>query len=736
MMPETTRNTEDHFDARRRKRKQVSRACDWCRARKIRCDNAQPCEACRHRDAPCTNRGADDKPRTLPQALRETEKLKLRIKELEALLDSRSPVAPAASSNLSTLSRARVPSDPDPTQFPTSPASKPQWKGIYVDTARSGRPSYYGAASSFYFLSRIGSFLANALQQPHATQSIQLRGPNKRVYRDAPREAADNAVADLDGMPTRGQGLFMSRLQEEAVLRLFWEGYHCLVPIVDETQFRTHYASLWESRSTQRAQSALVDIILAINLQFGYAYMPPAILGVAEAGRDVLPDDATSAGRAYYRRAQSLLFDELESPSIATVQCCIFATYYLCCASFQNTAHVVLAQAVRTAQILGLHTEPSADLPYAEEELRKRVWWTVWMTDTKISSKLGRPCLIDRALVTVSLFSDGRDAATANDATLGFHDNVTWLTYALQNLRLFQTLLDVFDPLWEQFGRAIHRKDLSCIYTDPDTVEGCAVTLAQMLPAMKTWADNVPSGLKMRRRGGGEPYSTSCLAVEIDTLVPTWLQRQRVCLELTYHHAVFNLTRPFITFFTHPGTYTPVAERLATTSVDHAVSFALIMHQFITEADVMSCWSEYFAMQWNATITLVGFILAYPIHQATQKARRAVDKALVVLDTFGAHFAISNDAAAITRDLVTKADLLAGHSGSAVSPALNTTPLLPGAAQDILPAESGINSAGNDLSWLDPSQQDGFSQFMDWALSVDAYNSFERFFTPGISSFT
>jgi hypothetical protein len=50
-------------------RKQVSRACDWCRARRIRCDNGKPCKACRAREMECTHRGGDE-PRTLPQALR------------------------------------------------------------------------------------------------------------------------------------------------------------------------------------------------------------------------------------------------------------------------------------------------------------------------------------------------------------------------------------------------------------------------------------------------------------------------------------------------------------------------------------------------------------------------------------------------------------------------------------------------------------------------------------------
>lgn len=679
---------------------------------------------------------------------RENDRLKQRVRELEAVLrvnsaDQTASTTPANTSDTShTVSGSHnlnhAASDVESRLQQTLPtavsASKPQWKGIYVDTARSGRPSYYGASSSFYFVSRIGSYLGNALQQPHAVQSMQLRGPSKRVHRDA---ATKDAIdGDLE-MPTDEQGRYMSRSQEESVLRLFWEGYHCLVPIVDEVNFRAHYASLWEPGRTYRKQSPLVDIILALCLQYGYAYIPPVVTGSNEAGPGASLEDSTSAGRWYYRRSQTLLLDDLESPSIATVQYCIFATYYLCCASFQNTSHIVLAQAVRTAQILGLHTETTPDMAYGERELRKRIWWTVWMTDTKISSKLGRPFLIDRAHVTVDIYSDNREAATYNGATLGCHDaDVTWLTHALQNLRLFLTLIDVSNTMWDDFGEVIHRNGLSCVYTDPDAVEECARTLAREIPAMTTWADNVPLGLKMRRRGGGKSYSTSCLAVEIDTLVPTWLQRQRVCLELTYHHALVNLTRPFITFFSHPGTYTPVAEHHATTCVNHAVSFTLIMHQVVTESDLMSNWSECFSMQWNTAITLVGFILAYPIHQATLKARRALDKAVAVFDLFGANFAVSSDAAAITRDLVAKADMLAGHGSNAVSPASTSTAANIGAAHNATTTSSGINTVEDDLSWLDPSQQDGFSQFMDWALSVDACNSFERFFNPGNSSFS
>ncbi|CAK7234965.1 hypothetical protein SBRCBS47491_009129 [Sporothrix bragantina] len=743
----------------KRPRKQVSRACDWCRARKIRCDNAQPCKACRQRDAQCTHKGIDDEPRTLPMALRENEKLKQRVRELEAMLASSSSQAMTPSSdntsppsNLTTTGHQLEHSSSTSTRLavlslPTfSSVSKPQWRGIYVDTAHSGRASYYGASSFFYFVSRIGSYLGNVLQQPLADRSMQLRGPSKRVHRDAEAEAADN-LDTVNPVPSANDRCrFLSRSQEEALLRIFWEGYHCQLPVIDEVEFRRHYASLWEPARTTRKSSPLVDIVLALCLQYGYAYIPPAVTSSTESGPGAPTKDGTSAGRGYYRRSQSLLLADLESPSLATVQSYIFATAYLCCASFQNMSHILVAQAIRTAQVIGLHTEPAADMPYGEKELRRRIWWVLWMMDTKISSKLGRPFLIDCSQVTVNMFSDDEEAASYNGAALSSYGGVTWLSYARHANQLYRVYMCIFGTLWDNFGVIIHRKALSCVYNDAAAVEECAKVLCPKLHLMKAWVNTVPSGLKMRRRGGGDPYCTNCAAVEIDSMAPIWLQRQCVCLELTYHNAMVDLTRPFITFYSHPGTYTQAAEHHATTCVDHAVSFTLIMHHVVTETDLMNNWSEYFCMQWNTAITIVGFILAYPIHQSTLKARRALDKAIAVFDNFVTSFPVSADAAAITRDLAAKADMLAGRASSSTvagvggsstttstSASTDTPTVLPNnAATPVLPIwGTTANPGSDDLTWLDPSQQDGFGQFMDWGLSNDASSSFERFFNPG-----
>lgn len=51
-------------------RKQVSRACDHCRSRRVKCDHGKPCRPCRQKGLQCNSRGRfNDEARTLPQAL-------------------------------------------------------------------------------------------------------------------------------------------------------------------------------------------------------------------------------------------------------------------------------------------------------------------------------------------------------------------------------------------------------------------------------------------------------------------------------------------------------------------------------------------------------------------------------------------------------------------------------------------------------------------------------------------
>lgn len=515
----------------------------------------------------------------------------------------------------------------------------------------------------------------------------------------------------------------MSRTQEEYFLGLFWESHHCNVPIIAEDEFRKLYDSLWQTSKPYRKPSALVDIVLAVSMQYGWAFLSR---DTSSTGQSTQYDDSSIAGRWYYRRCQNLLAADLESPSITTLQCHLFSVIYLCCASFQNMAHTTLAVAVRTAEILGLHLEPPSSMPRSERELRKRLWALTYNIEAKTCMKLGRPFSVQKSQITVTPPSDDIETASFFGSSLGAYDGVTWLTYVTQISKLLDFSVDVYHQLFDKCAEVLSSGTHSSFYKDPGSLETCADFLTTLTTPLQAWKAQLPSGIKLTRRNG-TPLSTDRSPILIDTSAPIWLQRHRICLELLYHTLTSNLHRPFITF--SPSSL-PSTRHHAVTCLQHAMAHTHIMHQVLSETDLMNGWQEFFLWQWNATVNMVGFLLAYPVHPSTSAARTAVSKAVEVFEVFGREFAVAESAAGVTRELMEKADLVAGRLRRGV----------------VGGAESGIEAdderglaeggdaagSGTDVGLVGARSEDetgnGFSEFMDWALTVDSFNSFEDLF--------
>ncbi|KAI4186226.1 MAG: hypothetical protein L6R41_003613 [Letrouitia leprolyta] len=659
-------------------------------------------------------------------AKREIERLRLRVKELEEQLHT---IQTSNATNPITLPTPSLSSGTSMTTEQLDPlgdhgGSRATWQGIYMSTAQSQETQYYGPSSSFYFIGRMSSFLSKALQQPDARYQIQ---PNS-----ASRSFASPTI------PTRGvlednasAAEAMTGTQEEYFLNLFWQSYHYILQIIDETEFREHYKSLWTA-GAPRKPSALVDIVLALCMQYGVAFTPRS--GAAnQLQADVDGSDATIAGRWLYRRSQTLLSSELESPSLMTLQCQILAVYYLCNASFQNMAHVALAIAVRTAQTLGLHLEPSSEgMPRKERELRKRLWWTLYVVESKTCMKLGRPWSAQIAQVTCSLPADDHELALesgSNFASLGA--NVTWLTYNLQNIKLILADRAIYISFYDKCDEllASNDSDGTTFHTESRYLDHCAHFLLSKMECLQAWLQDVPEALKTQRKGSGEPFTTDRSPLEIELFAPLWLQRQRLLLELLYHNLSMNLYRPFISFSTTRTMSPQNAEGCAMSCVNHAIAITNIMHQVLQESDILHGWHEAFQWQWNATLSMIGYILAYPLTPSSSSTRQAIDKAIEVFETFGRNFAMAASAANVTRDLAAKADSLTNRFESDLtSPTLTS----PKQAMALQPAEN------LEFNVDEPSAmfQDSLAGSVDMAFTIDSFNNFEPMLTGSVDMST
>ena len=530
------------------------------------------------------------------------------------------------------------------------------------------------------------SYIATALQEPHHEHHMQLNSARKTFSSPTllSRNNSQDSLVSVFSTPAGGEHL--TEMQEDYFLGLFWQSYHCIYHILDEAKFREHYKSLWTISGTPRNPSALVDIVLALCMQYGVAFLPRHDVST-DPKADVNGNDATIAGRWFYQRCQSLLAEQLESPSITTLQCYIFSIIYLCNASFQNTAHSILALAIRTAQTLGLHLKPPEDMPRVQRELRKRLWWTLYTLESQEGMELGRPWVVEIPRVTYTLPADDQELAMlsgAHSVSTGGDSSVTCLTCILQNIKLVLATRAIYTAFYAKCAEVLDMNNGKSLYNDLESLEICAGFLQSSMSSLQIWRDELPDALKTPRKGNGTPLSTDRSALDVEPFAPLWLQRQRLLLELRYHTLAMSLYMPFISFVRpFSSRPRPLAEANSVSCLNHAMALTHMTRQVLAETDVLGGWHEAFRWQWNAALSTLGFVLACPVHPCTPAARRAVAVAIAVFEVFSDNFAVAVSAAAIVRAVAAKADLLVSRfrtgvvGGGAQAPMTDSSPESP-----------------------------------------------------------
>lgn len=612
-------------------------------------------------------------------------------------------------------------------------------EGIYTTRAQSQQSQWYGLLSNTYYISRLRSDLTIALQQPQSDDHIQPNSASQIFVSPTASKPSDSSLEETALSADLGtSGSYLTPTQEDYFLSLFWESYHCTFQILDEGEFREHYRSLWNTSSSTRKPSPLVDIILAICMQYGLAFLPREVSS-SKPKTVVDGNDATIAGRWYYHRSQMLLNSQLESPSMMTLQCQILAIKYLCNASYQNMAYSGLATAIRTAHLLGVHLEPPADMPREQRELRKRIWWTLYCMECKTCMKLDRPWSAPFSLISCQLPADDHQLALVSGSNFAsYGDDLTWLTYTLQMTKMMLAVRSIFVAFADKCGDVVASG--RGIYKDPQTLEECATFLESQMGVLRSFEIQLPDGLKTKRKCGGLPFSTDRTMLDIELYAPLWLQRQRLMFELLYHNLALNLYRPFICFPSSFATevpsqtssaftnLTPVTDSHANSCIEHAMAITRMMHQILTGSEILSGMHEAFHFQWNATVSLIGFIMAYPLAPLTPEVRENVDNAIAVFETFGKHFAVGASAANVTRNLVSKADYLKERFRARLA-SLETSD-----TPDLRRSYLGTLSVDN----VDPSQSPDFMELMnfpisgttDLGFSLDPFTDLEQFY-PG-----
>lgn len=611
------------------------------------------------------------------------------------------------------------------------------WEGVWTKGSQAHQTQFSGPSSSAFFLARLSSHIGLTLQlpeldnhiQPHVASNVFASPTSSCRYDSEEYTMASESYPVCESL---------SKGQEEYFLGLFWQSYYCTTPIIDEAEFTEYYESLWRTSSgATRKPSPLVDIVLALCMQYGMAFVPRNNATQAFKA-DIDSDDSTIAGRDFYRRCQMLLSSRLEAPSVMTLQCHIFSAIYLRDASYLNMAHNTLAMAIRTAHTIGLHLESPDFFPRAQKETRRRLWWMVFVLESKACMALGRPWSAQMSEVNCLLPTDDREIAQLTGPSFASPtEDVTWLSYHVNCIKLVLAARTVQTAFGSKCAQVLSAGNEKCFYSNPKNLEILAGFLSQSLQCMRTWVQNVPEALKTKRRAGGEPFSTDRSPLELDLVAPIWLQRQRLLLELLYHNLIMNLYRPFICFTKSRGSSTPLADGNSISCLNHAIASTNIILQILKETDILNGWHEAYQFQWNATLSMVGFIFAKPICHSTPTARKTIDSAIAVFDIFRHNFAVAASATHVTRDLAAKADSFVDRFRTGSTPSEQAPKIPLSTPNDLSSNNVSIASIENfpHMDLDDPNVWNPtlLSGTMGAGFPVDSFSGFEWSFSDGNS---
>ncbi|KAI9785062.1 MAG: hypothetical protein M1816_000532 [Peltula sp. TS41687] len=393
------------------KRRRVTRACDECRRKKIKCDGKQPCTHCTVYSYDCTYDQPSNRRRN-PAPQHYIEALQSRLRRAEAIIKAELPDVNLDEDDLDTNAQHQPPvpqrawldtSKPHPT-----PASQQDDKSrsmidqdgdalleSMVDATGQlnlddrGHWDFHGHSSGFNFFRKINQraeffALDNAqfgkLFGPDDIET-QLSGLSCQAeVIESPKSSMDTPM-DMN-LPNTTE--LPARSVAKALASNALDDACALLRFVHQPTFYTLLDRIYDLApeaygDEENRYLALLYMVLAYGSLF------------AKAGQGQLEKDcATIQGYKYFRVCRQMI-DITDCRDITSLQALIFMILFLQCSARLTTCYSYIGIALRAALRMGLHRSLSTRFTPVERETRKRVFWAIRKLDIYAGAILGLP---------------------------------------------------------------------------------------------------------------------------------------------------------------------------------------------------------------------------------------------------------------------------------------------------------------------------------------------------------
>ncbi|PNS20134.1 hypothetical protein CAC42_5584 [Sphaceloma murrayae] len=383
------------------KRRRVTRACDECRRKKIKCDGKQPCTHCTVYSYDCTYDQPSNRRRNPVPAY--VEALEARVHRAEGLiqmiapnLDLNDPALDIAVRHgyIPGLKSALPPQQPDqksqhPPQnngIPTSNSADKKDQDLesmiravgLLDMDENGNWDYHGHSSGLSFVRRMREQLGDLMGPDTGTTPFIKSRPVSNVI-DSPKSAS--VESPMDSLSPTADLPSESMARELAASALTM---HSVVLRI------VHVPSFW--RSFKRVYTFPIEQFTNEDHKFLPLLYSALAVGSVYGGQEYPSYDvAIDKGFRYFKAARQMM-DIADIRDMTSIQAVCFMILFLQSSAKLSQCYSYIGVALRAAIRMGLHRSlPQKRFTPLELEMRKRVFWTIRKLDMYIGAMLGLP---------------------------------------------------------------------------------------------------------------------------------------------------------------------------------------------------------------------------------------------------------------------------------------------------------------------------------------------------------
>ncbi|KAH6971503.1 lactose regulatory protein LAC9 [Ilyonectria sp. MPI-CAGE-AT-0026] len=365
-------------------------ACDICRVKKLKCSKQRPiCNGCLHYGRPCHYSGKVLRSPLTRAYLTTVERRMQQLEDLfsqlhpdlnieEAIAGMKERPASAASSSKpsfaaeglpsATSTQKKLPEDSISEAVPEE-ADGFDWQEDVNELADGMAALSVAPSGTGYLGSTAGVFFLRSL--------LFWMGHSKGFSENQTIAATSPSFLHQAEASSRVSQTLASRQVMEQLIDSYFSVYHRTYPFIHEVTFRAQFHEVLP-QPQQRSWQMLLHTVLAL-------------------GAWCLNDSQSELDDGLYHRALSFGEDEsmFASANLTFVQALVLLSNLSQKRNKPNTGSNLLGLATRMALSLGLHRElPHWDISLLQREMRRRVWWGLYIFDSGASTTFGRPILL------------------------------------------------------------------------------------------------------------------------------------------------------------------------------------------------------------------------------------------------------------------------------------------------------------------------------------------------------